>query len=68
MPEVTGEGGLLVDPIKIEEIVSAMKQVYKDSQLRKKLIEKGFENLNRYTKEIAITPFSEWMEESGGEN
>jgi glycosyltransferase involved in cell wall biosynthesis len=68
MPEVTGAGGLLVDPTNVEEIASAMKRVYNDSQLRKELIERGFENVNRYTKKNALTPFSEWLENIENEN
>lgn len=41
MPEVVGEGGLLVNPHSIDEITVGMKQLYQDEKLRKKLIQKG---------------------------
>lgn len=62
MPEVTGTGGILVDPTQIAEITKAMKRLYTDSALRKELVEKGFENLKRYTSKNAIAPFSQWIE------
>lgn len=62
MPEVTGTGGILVNPTQSDEIARAMKRLYTDSSLRKELIEKGFENLKRYTNNTAIAPFSQWIE------
>ncbi|MCB0712654.1 MAG: glycosyltransferase family 4 protein [Ignavibacteriae bacterium] len=41
MPEVAGEGGLLVDPHSVEEISEAMTQLATDPKLREQLIEKG---------------------------
>ena len=41
MPEVAGDGALLVDPFSLEEIVSAMNRISTDNELRKILIEKG---------------------------
>ncbi len=62
MPEVTGAGGLLVDPTQIDEIAQAMNQLYTNTTLRKELVEKGLENLTRYTRKNAIHPFSQWIE------
>src|SRR5690606_25213718 len=39
MPEVAGEAGLLVDPESPDDIAEKMMMVYKDEQLRQKLIE-----------------------------
>lgn len=41
MPEVAGTAGLLVDPESIEEISSAMHQIWSDVHLRNTLIAKG---------------------------
>lgn len=37
IPEVVGEGGILVDPLKAEEIAEAMAKLVRDSELRQKL-------------------------------
>lgn len=42
MPEVAGDAALLVDPLSVEEIASAMQRVSSDSALRGVCIEKGF--------------------------
>ena len=49
MPEVAGNGGLLVDPFSLDEIVCAMKQISTDSELRKHLIEKGKIQRNKFS-------------------
>jgi glycosyltransferase involved in cell wall biosynthesis len=41
IPEVVGDGGLLVDPRDLEELGDAMLRVYRDSGLRERLVEKG---------------------------
>ncbi|MGM0650284.1 MAG: glycosyltransferase family 4 protein [Bacteroidota bacterium] len=41
MPEVAGDAALLVDPENTEDIVSAMQKLAEDDERRKKLIEKG---------------------------
>lgn len=38
MPEVAGDAALLVDPTSVEDIANKMEQLYKDENLRKKLI------------------------------
>ncbi|HEY4798767.1 MAG TPA: glycosyltransferase family 1 protein [Bacteroidia bacterium] len=41
MPEVAGDGGLLVDPFSVDSIRDGMVKIYKDEALRKKLIDNG---------------------------
>jgi len=41
MPEVAGNAALLVDPFDIENIAAAMKTIYEDKSVSKKLIELG---------------------------
>jgi len=41
MPEVAGDAALLVNPTSAEQICEAMKQVVRDTNLRKELREKG---------------------------
>ncbi len=49
MKEVAGEGALLVNPENPEEITSAFNQLISDAELRKDLIEKGLENVKKYS-------------------
>ena len=48
MPEITGEGGLIVDPTSIEEIRETIKKL-ENEQLRRDLIEKGKSNVSRFS-------------------
>jgi glycosyltransferase involved in cell wall biosynthesis len=50
MPEVAGEAGILVDPYDIENITSAMINLYENkNNLRNQLIEKGFKQKELFT-------------------
>lgn len=49
MPEVGGEGALYVNPYNMEDITQAIKKVLQDENLQKKLIERGFNNLKRFS-------------------
>lgn len=49
LPEVVGEGGLLVDPDNSEEMVRMLEQALFDTELRKYLISKGLRNTERYS-------------------
>lgn len=41
MPEVAGNAALLVDPLSVDDIAHAMRQLHSDVQLRDDLIQKG---------------------------
>lgn len=41
MPEVARDAALLVDPFSVESIANAMRYIYKDEDMRNKLIQKG---------------------------
>ena len=49
LPEAAGDAALLIDPNNPEEIAEAMKKVFSDDNLRKKMIEKGFENVKKFS-------------------
>ncbi|MDO8619187.1 MAG: glycosyltransferase family 1 protein [Candidatus Daviesbacteria bacterium] len=49
VPEVAGEGALLVNPEKIDEIEKAIKILTKDNLKREYLIKKGFENVSKFS-------------------
>jgi glycosyltransferase involved in cell wall biosynthesis len=42
LPEVFGEAALMVDPMSVEDIASAMIRIHKNEELKSELIEKGF--------------------------
>lgn len=49
MPEVAGEAALLINPRKVEEIKRAMERVMKDPALAKKLVEKGTQQVKKFS-------------------
>lgn len=49
MPEIAGDGAVLVEPHNIEEIKDAMIRILTDENLQKNLIQKGRENLKRFS-------------------
>ncbi len=49
LPEVAGGAALLIDPNNIQEISEAMSKVFNDDDLRNKMIERGFENVGRFS-------------------
>jgi glycosyltransferase involved in cell wall biosynthesis len=49
MPEVAGKGAILVDPKNPEEIAKAAHRLITDKELRDDIIEKGLENVKRFS-------------------
>ena len=49
MPEVAGQGAILIEPKNIEQIAESMYKIINDSQLKKDLIEKGYENIKKFS-------------------
>jgi glycosyltransferase involved in cell wall biosynthesis len=49
LPEVAGEAALLVDPTSVTEIAHAYTQIYSDHLLRQLLIQKGSEQIKKFT-------------------
>jgi glycosyltransferase involved in cell wall biosynthesis len=49
LPEVTGDSALLVDPEKPEEIAESTYSLVSDKALRDDIIEKGYENVKRFS-------------------
>ena len=54
LPEVAGGAALLIDPNNIQEISEAMSKVFSNSDLKNKMIEKGFENIRRFSWEKCV--------------
>jgi glycosyltransferase involved in cell wall biosynthesis len=53
MPEVAGNGALLVNPEDTEELAAALQRLTEDSALRQELIRRGFEHCSAFTWERA---------------
>ncbi|MGC9522671.1 MAG: glycosyltransferase family 4 protein [Anaerolineae bacterium] len=49
LPEVAGEGALLVDPEDVAALTAGLGQLLDDEALRKELIKLGYENLRRFS-------------------
>jgi len=59
MPEVAGDGALLVDPYSVEEISKAIVEVINNQTLRESLIEKGLANANRFNAHEVARQYAE---------
>ncbi|MEN8152248.1 MAG: glycosyltransferase family 1 protein, partial [Planctomycetota bacterium] len=53
VPEVCGDGALLVDPDDVPALAEALRRVLTDEDLRSGLVERGFANVSRFTWERA---------------
>ena len=49
MPEVAGQGALLIDPNKTEEIAEALGEAVSNDDLKEGLIQKGLKNVERFS-------------------
>ena len=49
MPEISGEGAILIDPNNIEQICSMLYKIIDDQELKERLIKKGEENARKFT-------------------
>ncbi len=61
MPEVAGEGVVLVDPYKIDDIVKGMIRV-NNLDIRNQLVKKGFDNIKRFSWEKCAAQTLEVLE------
>jgi len=48
LPEIVGDGGIMVDPDKPDEIFRAMKEILKNKELKEELIRKGLEKSKEF--------------------
>jgi len=49
LPEVAGEGAVLVDPLSVESIAGGVQKLLSDEGLRNGIISKGRENIQRFS-------------------
>ena len=59
LAETAGDSALLVDPLSIESMANGFKQLTSDSNLRQELVNKGYENLARYSWEQTAIEYNE---------
>ena len=64
MPEVAGDAALLVNPFQIKEITEAMKSITFVPELRKKLVEKGFQRSRMFSWDKTARLFWESVEKT----
>jgi glycosyltransferase involved in cell wall biosynthesis len=67
MPEVAGDAALLVDPLNPQSIGDAMMKIYRDLDLRKRLVEKGRERKRKFTWEKTAENFWKSMQKTMNE-
>lgn len=53
MPEVLGDGGLVVDPNNVQQIADVMMSIHSDVPLRKSYEVAGFKNVKRFSWDIS---------------
>lgn len=63
MPEVAGDGALLVDPYNVDEIRNGILKMIKNETYRNLLIEKGKENAIRFSVESITNEYAELYRE-----
>lgn len=63
MPEVAGEGALLVNPHHPEEMRKGLLRLIDEPQLRQELVDKGLKNLERFQPEAVARQYAELYRE-----
>ncbi|KAA5548133.1 glycosyltransferase family 4 protein [Adhaeribacter rhizoryzae] len=63
MPEVAGNGAMLVNPLVVEEITHALIQVYHDLEVRTQLVQAGLQNASRFSWEHSAEKVMRVLEE-----
>ncbi|MDD5083780.1 MAG: glycosyltransferase family 1 protein [Candidatus Moranbacteria bacterium] len=65
LPEVAGEGALLVDPESAQEIAEAMGWLVSDNELKSDIMQKGLENVKRFSWEKCAKEIGVLLKEGG---
>jgi len=63
MPEVAGDGGVLVDPNNHKAIAEAVNRLFLDKNFRNDIIRKGYENTKRFSWEKCAEEISKIIED-----
>jgi len=59
MPEIAGDGAIVVDPFKVDEITKAIVSGLTDFDLRKLMIKNGFNNIKRFNPEKIANQYAD---------
>lgn len=59
MPATAGSGACLVDPYQVEQIQKAVVKVINDPDYRAELVQKGFENLPRFSLGVILKQYEQ---------
>ena len=69
LPEIAGSAALLFDPFNIDSITQAMHRLADDPELRKDLMQKGYEQAKKYSdRDAMVDEYIRVMEEVMAEN
>ena len=66
LPELAGEAALMVDPLDTEALAVAIQRLAGDEPLRRQLIEKGFENVKRFSWQKTARQVLATLEQAAG--
>jgi glycosyltransferase involved in cell wall biosynthesis len=66
MREVAGDGALLVDPLKPEDIRSGLLRLMQDAELRAEMVSAGFRNVRQYSASAVAMQYAEVYREVVG--
>ena len=66
IPEVAGDGALYFDPQDPEAIAAAIRRVYEEPELLPSLVERGAENLQRFSWPAAAATFAACYRSAAG--
>ncbi len=63
MPEVAGDAALFVDPLEVTSIRNRILTLINDENLRNNLVEKGFKNVKRFSKDEVAAQYAALYQE-----
>jgi len=68
MKEVAGDAGCLVNPCDVTDIRDGIRRVIGDDEYRNALIERGYENAQRYRADVVARQYARLYEYLAGSN
>jgi glycosyltransferase involved in cell wall biosynthesis len=63
MRSVAGSGAILVDPLDVDSIRTAIESVIGDEKLRSELVERGTDNVKRFSPDVIAQKYAELYRE-----
>lgn len=62
LPEVCGDAALYCDPLNVDDIASKIHEVLSDNTLRKTLITRGYDRVNKFDWNVTAQKYVEYIE------